>query len=140
MTFYLPKKTRILWQLRTSLIVTVLCALIMAFCRSSLWKILPTTIVISIGSVLIFGYIPLYFKNYNIFVNNGCISITKGVFIKTTYLVILDCLAVVKCFTTPVISLLKLKVVMLKVSRGWMFIPEISCEDADWLIKVIYEE
>lgn len=140
MTFTLPKKTRILWQLRILLVVAALCVLIVVFCRFYSFIFLPTAIVISIGSVFIFGYIPLYFKSYNIFVDNNCICITKGVFIKTMCIVPYSRLAIVKCFTTPVISVLKLKIVMLKVARGWLFIPEIERKDAALLIKTIYDE
>ncbi|MBQ6885057.1 MAG: hypothetical protein IJN56_04890 [Clostridia bacterium] len=49
-------------------------------------------------------------------------------------------LAVVKSFATPIISALKLKAVMLKVARGWLFIPEIDCKNVETLLKAIYDE
>ncbi len=140
MTFTLPKKTRILWQLRIFVVVAVLCVALVVFCHFSLWVFLPTLIVVAIGSVFIFYYIPLYFKNYTIFIDDGCICINKGVFIKTMCMVPYCRLAVIKSFATPIISALKLKTVMLKVARGWLFIPEIDCKNVETLLKAIYDK
>lgn len=121
-----PKTTRILWQCRTAFFLVMLCIVFVAFCRISLWIILPTSIVFSIGSVFIFLYIPLWFKNYKIIKNVDGLCIIKGVFLKTTVFVPNLRIAVLKTITTPITSILKLELVVLKVSRGLIIIPELD--------------
>lgn len=135
MTFTLPRKTRVLWQIRIIFAFAVLCAIVSFFSRYTLWFLLPATIIAALGLSFAFIYIPFYFKSYKITVDDNSISITKGVVIKTTNIMPFPRLVFAQSFTTPLSQLMKMKCVMLKAARGWILIPEIEDLNADYLLK-----
>lgn len=137
MTFALPQKTRILWQIRAFFILVLLYAVVVSFCRIFLTALLPTTIVLAIGSVFVLLYISIYLKQYKINVNSSVLYITKGVFIKTTIIIPHIRLAYIKSFATPMMGWLKLRCIILKVARGWVLVPELDVINAEKLIKLV---
>ena len=134
MTFHLPKKTRILWQLRIVLAFACVCAAVSFFSRYTLWFLLPAAIIAAMGLVFAFIYVPFYFNSYKITVDDNSISITKGVIIKTTSIMPYPRLVFAQSFTTPLSVMLKMKCVMLKAARGWILIPEIENVNAEYLL------
>lgn len=137
MTFALPQKTRILWQIRTFLFFVLLYSAVVSFCRIFPTALLPTTIVLAIGSVFVLLYISIYLKQYKINVNGSIVYITKGIFIKTTIIIPNIRLAYIKSFATPMMGWLKLRCIVLKVARGWVFIPELDVINAEKFIKLV---
>ncbi|MDO4608615.1 MAG: hypothetical protein Q4B40_05440 [Clostridia bacterium] len=135
MTFSLSKKTRALWQIRILFIFIILCAVIAFFSRYSLWFLLPASIIATLGLGAAFVYVPFYFKSYRITVDENSISISKGIIIKTTNIMPFPRLVFAESFTTPLASLMKLKCVMLKAARGWILIPEIEADNAEFLLN-----
>lgn len=140
MIFTLPKRTRLLWQLRVLVAVATFCVVVIGLFGFTLRGLLPTTIVLSIGSAFIFGYIPVFCENYQILVDDTGLKITKGVFIKETLIIPRPRLAFVKSIATPTLNLLNLRLVMLKVSREWIVIPEMDKKDINRLLAVLYNE
>ena len=135
MTFSLSRKTRLLWQIRIILAFMILCAAVAFFSQYSLWFLLPAVIIAALGLGVAFVYIPFYFKTYKISVDETSIIISKGIIIKTTDIMPFPRLVFAQTFTTPIASLMKLKCVMLKAARGWVMIPEIEREYADYLLE-----
>ncbi len=135
MTFSLPKKTRVLWQIRILIVFVALCVLVAFFSRYSLWFLLPAAIIATIGLMAAFVYVPFYFKSYKIAVDENSISISKGLIIRKTDIMPFPRLVFAESFTTPLASLMKLKCVMLKAARGWILIPEIENENAEFLLN-----
>ncbi len=134
MTFSLPRKTRVLWQIRIVIAFALICAAVSIFSQFSLWFLLPAAIIATLGLVAAFIYIPFYFKSYTITVDDVSISISKGVFIKTIQIMPFPRLVFAQSFTTPIASFMKLKCVMLKAARSFILIPEIENENADFLL------
>lgn len=134
MTFYLSKKTRILWQIRIVLVFALLCAAVSIFSRFTLWFLLPAAIIATIGLISAFIYVPFYFKSYTIAVDTNSISITKGVFIEATQIMPFPRLVFAQSFTTPLAHAMNLKCVTLKAARGWILIPEIESSEAEFLL------
>lgn len=134
MTFALPKKTQILWQMRIVFAFALLCAAVAFFSRYTLWFLLPAAIIATLGLGFAFVYVPFYFKSYKITVDENSISITKGVIIKTIQIMPFPRLVFAQSFTTPLSAVMKMKCVMLKAARGWMLIPEIENVNADYLL------
>ena len=83
MTFYLPQKTQVLWQIRIVTAFAILGATVVFFSRYNIWFLLPAAIVVTIGLLICFIFIPFYFKSYKITVDENSIIITKGIIIKT---------------------------------------------------------
>ncbi len=134
MTFHLPKKTRILWQLRIVFAFACVCAAVAFFSRYTLWFLLPAAIIATMGLIFAFIYVPFYFNSYKITVDDNSISITKGVIIKTTNIMPYPRLVFAQSFTTPLSAMMKMKCVMLKAARGWILIPEIENVNAEYLL------
>ena len=137
MTFNLPKRTRILWQLRIVATFTILCATVIFFSIYNILFLLPGIIFATIGLFLCLVFIPLYFKNYKIMVEENAVTVTKGIIIKRSYIMPYPRLIFAQSFITPLSSAMKLKSVMLKAARGWIMIPEIESSDADFIIDAI---
>lgn len=134
MTFTLPKRTKILWQIRILLAFAVLGAVVAFFSRYTIWFLLPASIIAGFGLLFALIYVPFYFKTYKIVVDENSICVTKGIIIKTTNIMPFPRLVFAECFTTPLSTAMKLKCVMLKAARAWMLIPEIESSDADFLL------
>lgn len=134
MTFTMPQKTRVLWQIRIVFAFAVLCAAVAFFSRFTLWFLLPAAIIATLGLLFAFIYVPFYFKSYKIAVDDNSIIITKGVIIRTTNIMPFPRLVFAQSFTTPLSQLMKMKCVMLKAARGWILIPEIENINADYLL------
>ena len=109
MTFHLPKKTRILWQLRIVLAFACVCAAVAFFSRYTLWFLLPAAIIATMGLIFAFIYVPFYFNSYKITVDDNSISITKGVIIKTTNIMPYPRLVFAQSFTTPLSAMMNMK-------------------------------
>ena len=140
MTFALPKKTRILWQARVSLAMAALYALVVAFCHDFPFLLLPTTIAMAIGSVFVLVYISFYFRCYTVKIDKNAVYIKKGMIFRTVLIIPFPRCAVIKSFSTPVTSMLKLRCVLFKVARGWVFVPEIDDFCAEELLKAVRDE
>ena len=140
MTFILPKRTRVLWQLRTAVAFIFAGIIFFTTIPLNIWVLLLVMFLSVVAMLLVFVYLPLYTKNYKISADNGCLYINKGVFIKS--LIVLPCarLVIVKSLVTPVMSLLKLQVVLLKVTKGWIIIPELDCNVTEQLLCTIRGE
>lgn len=134
MTFALPQKTRILWQIRIVFAFALVCVAVALFSRFTLWFLLPAAIIATLGLAFAIIYVPFYFKSYKITVDDNSISITKGVIIRTTNIMPYPRLVFAQSFTTPLSSAMKMKCVMLKAARGWILIPEIENINADYLL------
>lgn len=134
MTFSLPSKTRVLWQIRIVFAFAVVCVAIALFSRYTIWFLLPAAVIAIIGLVSAFIYVPFYLKSYKITVDQNSIIITKGLIIKTTNIMPYPRLVFARSFTTPISSMLKLKCIMLKAARGWILIPEIENVMADFVL------
>lgn len=135
MTFSLPKKTRTLWQIRVVIVFLALCAAVAFFSRFTLWFLLPAAIIAAIGLLAAFVYIPFYFKSFAIAVDENAICISKGVVIKTTQIMPFPRLVFAQSFTSPIASAMHLKCIILKAARGWMLIPEMKNEEAEYLLE-----
>ena len=129
MTFTLPTKTKTLWQIRFVCVIVFLCFISFLFGRSLRWYLI--FIILTIGAAITFVYLPLYLKSYKITVDTAFVAISKGVLIKITNIMPYPRLIYAQCYTTPLSSLFKMKIILLKATRGWIFVPEmeiISCE------------
>ena len=137
MTFYLPQKTQVLWQIRIVTVFAILGATVVFFSRYNIWFLLPAAIVVTIGLLICFIFIPFYFKSYKITVDENSIIITKGIIIKTSYIMPYPRLIFAQSFTTPLSSAMKLKSIVLKAARGRILIPEMKHIDAEHLLDTI---
>lgn len=135
MSFTLPKRTRVLWQIRIVMAFAVVCAAFSFFSKYTLWFLLPAAIIACIGLVFAFVFVPFYFKSYKIIIDNGAIIINKGVFFKVTSIMPFPRLVYAQSFAAPLSSLMKMKSIMLKAARAWIIIPEIDNADADYLLE-----
>lgn len=137
MSFSVPKKTRILWQLRCVAAVVILCAAIAAFSPLSKWLWLPCGIMGLLGVLLIFIYLPAFFANCRITVGDDAVMVTRGVFIQTTHIMPYPRMIYAQSFTTPAATAFGLCGVTLKAARGIMVIPEMEKENAELLLAGI---
>ena len=137
MTVTIPKKTCALWQIRSLLLLFVICAAVVSFLGFQKSILLPTAIVFAIGSAFIFVYIPLHLRSFEILISKAGICVSKGVFFKSRYVLPNFRLVLVKNISTPLLSRLKVRLVLLKASRRWILIPEINVEDVKILLKFV---
>lgn len=134
MIFTLPQKTKTLWQIRTVVAITFLCLIIALFGRNYRWSVFLIVSMACIGAIVAFVYLPAYFSSYKIVVEDDFISVLKGVFIKNTNIMPYPRLVFAQSLSTPLASLFKMKIILLKAARGWLLIPEIEKIDAEFLL------
>ena len=69
----LPKQTVLLWQIRIGLIGIILLIGISAFGLLTDWMLIGTAVAAAILVLLIFWYLPRYFKSYEILFPKGAV-------------------------------------------------------------------
>ena len=137
MSFTLPKKTIILWQIRILIAFAALGAAVAFFARYADWFMLLAMIIVGLGLLFSVVYVPFYIKSYKITIDENSKCITNGLLIKTTNIMPFPRLVFAQSFTTPISSFFKLKCVMLKATRGWILIPELENKDAKYLLECL---
>lgn len=140
MTFILPKKTRVLWQLRFAVAFIFVCIIIFVTAPLNIWVLLVVALTFIFSVFFVFIYVPTFIKNYKMIIYNDCLCINKGVFIKTLIIVPSIRLVVVKNVATPIMALLKLRLVLIKASKGWIIVPELETNATKRLLGVIRGE
>ncbi len=134
MIFTLPQKTKTIWQIRVVFAISFLCFLIVLFGHNYNWIIFLLIPIIIIGLFITFVYMPLYFKSYKINIQEDFIGVSKGVIFKAINIMPYPRLIFVQSIATPLSSLFKMKIILLKAARGWLFIPEIENISAEFLL------
>ena len=137
MTFTLPTKTKALWQIRFVCVIVFLCFICFLFAQSTRWYLI--TIISVTGAIITFVYLPLYIKSYKITVETAFISVSKGIIIKNVNIMPYPRLIYVQSYTTPLSSLFKMKILILKAARGWIFVPEMELTSCEHLLDHIRE-
>ena len=136
----LPKQTVLLWQIRIGLIGIILLIGISAFGLLTDWVLIGTAVAAAILVLLIFWYLPRYFKSYEILFPKGAVVINRGVFIKTTNIMPFSRLVYAQSFATPLAKKMGLAALTLKAARSTVIIPEFDAKDIDYYIDFLARE
>ncbi|MBQ3817160.1 MAG: hypothetical protein II802_02665 [Clostridia bacterium] len=136
----LPKKTLTLWKIRFSLPAVVLAAICFFLYSVSPIFLIAAAGILIVMLFIVFIYIPLYFKSYEIYFSDSAIIIKRGVLIKTTHIMPFSKMIYAETFTTPLAFLFKLSAVTLKAARSLLVIPEIEAQGAKNIIHTICGE
>lgn len=138
MTFILPKKTRVLWQLRIAVAFLIALFIVLVIIPFNILRIIFVTVILLSGLFLIFIYVPIFVKTYKVVVDCESVCIYKGVIIKSVTILPRARMVFVKNLSTPLMAMLNLELVMFKASKGWVFVPEINKNTAQTLLRLIY--
>ena len=136
----LPKQTVLLWQIRIGLIGIILLIGISTFGLLTDWVLIGTAVAAAILVLLIFWYLPRYFKSYEILFPKGAVVINRGVFIKTTHIMPFSRLVYAQSFATPLAKKMGLAALTLKAARSTVIIPEFDAKDIDYYIDFLARE
>lgn len=136
----LPQKTVTLWQIRTGLIGLVLLILVCAFGFLTRWALLGAAVIAAVLAVLLFWYLPRYFRSYEILFPKGAVVINRGVFIKTTHIMPFSRLVYAQSYATPIAKRMGLAALTLKAARSNIIIPELNVKDVDYFIDFLAKE
>lgn len=136
----LPQKTVTLWQIRIGLIGLVLLILVCAFGFLTRWVLLGAAVIAAVLAVLLFWYLPRYFRSYEILFPKGAVVINRGVFIKTTHIMPFSRLVYAQSYATPLAKRMGLAALTLKAARSSIIIPELNVKDVDYFIDFLAKE
>ena len=136
----LPKRTRILWQLRCFAIKVIMVLILMYFGPSYLFFLYTSVFLSIIGIGAIVWYIPCFIKSYRIYCTNDSVVIKRGVIIKTTHIMPYSRLIYTQTYTTPIAKLFGLQALSLKAARTGVLIPEMAKSDAEKLSNLLSKE
>lgn len=136
----LPKRTAFLWQIRIGgaglIFIIVLCG----FSFLTGWLFLAAAVLTALLAVLLFWYLPRYFKSYEILFPKGAVVINRGVFIKTTHIMPFSRLVYAQSFATPLAKRMGLAALTLKAARSRIIIPELNAFDVNYFIDFLTKE
>ena len=133
----LPKNTLLLWRIRAAAVCVLLMAGFAYFCCFSVWFIAVIIINLVAFVLIIFRYLPIYFRNYKIRLENSVIIINCGVFIKTVRIMPFSKMIYAQSVSTPLAKKLGISSIILKAARSYLLIPEIETEKANDFIRSI---
>lgn len=133
----LPKRTRLLWQMRCIGFYLILIALCAYFYASYKFLLIAGAVITVICLVTVIWYIPFFIKSYEIICSGDAVVIKRGVLIKTTHIMPYSKLIYTQTYTTPVAKLLGLTALSLKAARSMIVIPEMKLSDAKQLLTLL---
>ena len=118
------------------MVAAIIDYLILTFVKMTKWIYIPAAAVAFLALVVIFAYLPFFFKTYKIEVSKNAITVKHGVILKSTYIMPHPRMIYVYTFSTLVSRKLGLCGVVLKAARGFFLIPEMLKTDALVLLGV----
>lgn len=136
----LPIKTLILWQLRFLIIGLVLVFGCLYFATTLKILNLIARILAIINFLIIFLYLPAFFKGYKIQFEGEAIIINYGVFVKITHIMPYSRLIYAQSFATPLARIFGMTMITLKAARSRIIIPEINEADATAITDYLSSE
>lgn len=136
MVFTLPKKTRVLWQIRIFLAFALLCGAVCAFVGFTRWMFLPAGVIAAVGLIVVLWYIPAAANAFSVSADQTAVAVKSGVFFKNIHLMPNPRIIYAQTYETPVSRALFLKGVILRSARAIVLIPEMQAVDIDKLLGV----
>lgn len=135
--YILPKKTLLLWQIRAVAIGALLLSVSAYFSFAIKPFIIAAGVILVIFGVLVFWYLPKFFKSCKIQFINGAVIVKRGVFIKNTHILPFSRLIYTQTLITPIAKLFGLTAMTLKAARSYIVIPEMTKSDVEELLTAI---
>ena len=132
----LPKAAQYLWQTRIFIIAAAIVYLLMTFVKMTRWIYLPAAIIAGIAALIIFVYIPFFFRSYSIEATSNAIIVKHGVILRSTYIMPHPRMIYAYSYSTPISRRLGLCGIVLKAARGFFIIPDMKKSDAKALFAV----
>ncbi len=137
MTFVLSKKTLLVWQLRIAVAFVLVCLFLLLAFSFNVESFIVVLAVLCLGLGFALGYVPIYIKNYKIVAEKNCLYISKGVIFNSLIVLPKLRMVIVKEIATPLMRWLNVKIIMLKVAKGWIVIPDLENQVAKQLLDLI---
>ena len=139
-TYLLPKRTVLLWQLRITLVSAILIYIFLWAPFNTVWTVFTCGLTFVLFLFYAFWYMPKFIKSCQITIANGSVIIKRGVLIKNCHILPFSRLIHTQTVATPLARLLHLEIVLMKAARFAIFVPELSCEDSESLVKELSVE
>lgn len=134
--YKLPIRTLLLWQIRAALCWVLFSAVFAYYCfalKIFLGFFIALTVVFLITE---FWYLPKFISGCKIKCSGESVVIEKGVILKNTHILPFSRLIYTQTFTTPLAKVFGLTALTLKAARSRIFVPEISLDDAKYIIAM----
>lgn len=140
MKVYCPtKNTVILWQIRVVVMSTILCAAAVYVSFAIKMKLFLAVAIISaiftLKALLVFWYIPIYFKGYELAINENALIIKSGVILRHERIMPEPRLVYTERYRTPLSRVLGLSGLLLRATRAATFSAELPDAYIDEILK-----
>ena len=139
-TYLLPKKTIWLWQIRITLISAFLILVFLWAPFNTVWTVFTCGLTFILFLFFAFWYMPKFIKSCKITIANDSVIIKRGVLIRNCHILPFSRLIHTQSVATPLARLFRLETVLLKAARFRIFVPELSRDDAESLVKELSAE
>ncbi|MEE1330819.1 MAG: hypothetical protein U0K18_06390 [Acutalibacteraceae bacterium] len=133
----LPKKTKLLWQIRIAAIGFIPIAVMFALSSVSLWFTAAGAVFVALFAAAVFWYVPAFYESYSVSFSNGAIIVNRGVIIKTCHIMPFSRLVYVQSISTPLAKTMGLSALSLKAARSSVLIPELAAADTQRFINAV---
>lgn len=140
MNFGPGRKTIILWQIRACAAFFAFALLFFVLAGSSLYFYVPAALVTVSGAAAVFWYLPAFFCNYTVHVGKTCVTVTRGIIIRTSRIMPYKRMVFASGYSSPLARLLGLQGVRLRAARADIRIPEMDADAANMLIFGLSED
>lgn len=135
--FKIPKRTLILWQIRTVLIYAILGAVSYFF--SFKYDFFETIFIILSAFFLIVValYLPKYYSLFKIKCLEDAVVVENGIFVKRCHILPFSRLIYSQTINTPLSKVFRVTAVKMKAARSFIFIPEILDSDVKEFLTIL---
>lgn len=135
--FRTPKKTLWLWQIRIALIWLILATICNIFFGEAAFFPAIISILSALFIVIDFLYLPKYFSLCKIKCLKQAVVVEKGVIFKYCHILPFSRLIFTQTINTPLSKAFKLTALTLKAARSFVFIPELSENEAREFLDIL---
>lgn len=133
--YTLPRKTLVLWVIRSFLGFAVFFAFCLFLCRfSDIFRFGMIAVPFLFLFTILF-YLPKLFKSCRLLITGEAVIIKRGVFIENCHILPFSRMIYCQTIVTPLARILKLEAVTLKAARSRIFIPELEKETVQELLE-----
>ena len=135
MTYYLPKRTLFLWQIRFFAGDVLLLFALSWFAVPLKILLIITAVLLSVTAVISLLYLPRLHRSFSLTVNEDSLQIKFGVIIQTQRIMPKKRMVYAEQHRTPLMVSMSLSVLSLRAARGAVTTPELDKSDSSKILE-----
>lgn len=135
--FKIPKRTLLLWQIRTVLIYAVLGSVFYSLSFKYAFFEIVFIVLSAFFFIIVALYLPKYYSLFKIKCLEDAVVVENGIFVKRCHILPFSRLIYSQSINTPLSKTFKVTAVKMKAARSFIFVPEMRNSDVKEFLTIL---